>query len=95
MGILICLSAIGALRFAIGRDSTLDLMGVAFPLVSKQGLALIAEAELSLQVRHVQVDNQLRAAVFPVLLRPSWSDQEQKQLQERVATQGRPEMSAR
>ena len=38
--------------------------------------ASLSRSTVSLLVRHLQIDNQLRDAVFPVLLRPSWSDAE-------------------
>ena len=38
--------------------------------------ASLSRSTVSLLVRHLQIDNQLRDAVVPVLLRPSWSDAE-------------------
>ena len=51
-------------------------------------------ATLSLLVRHLQVDNQLRAAVFPVLLRPSWSDAETRTHEEARAAGQRSQLPA-
>ena len=51
-------------------------------------------ATLSLFVRHLQVDNQLRAAVFPVLLRPSWSDAETRTHEEARAAGQRSQLPA-
>ena len=37
---------------------------------------LLPGSSIALTVRSLQVDNQLPSAVFPVLMRPSWSDEE-------------------